>query len=142
MDYQAFFREQDARMNLPDDDFKEYLRRMGTYRRRYACSIHLNLSQLKLPSLLLDQPLATNNTSSNPSFGPVQVSADLAHQACEILAEELNEVIARDPEGSSLISPISASISIMSRESINGGRTRNNFDPATTTDGTGTNFNE
>lgn len=42
MDYQAFFHEQDMRMNLPDDDFEEYLRRMGTYRRRYACLVHLS----------------------------------------------------------------------------------------------------
>lgn len=145
MDYQAFFREQDARMNLPDDDFEEYLRRMGTYRRRYVCSVRLNLSRLKLEdfctpsqrSFLLDQALATNNTS-NPSFRPVQVLEDPAPLACEITGEELNDVIMSDPRGSSLISPIPVSVS-MSRES---GRTRNNYDPATETGASGTTFKE
>ncbi|GLB44450.1 putative DNA polymerase beta palm [Lyophyllum shimeji] len=34
MDVEAFFREQDKRMNLPDDDFDEYLNRIGAYRRK------------------------------------------------------------------------------------------------------------
>lgn len=39
MDVDAFLREQDRRMNLPDDDFDEYLNRMGTHRRRSAATI-------------------------------------------------------------------------------------------------------
>lgn len=39
-DVEAYYREQDERMNLPDEDANEYLKRVSSLRQRCVCTQH------------------------------------------------------------------------------------------------------
>ena len=50
IDLDAFFREQDKRMNMPEDDFEEYLDRMGSSRKKYDILYSVSSQHLRVGS--------------------------------------------------------------------------------------------
>ncbi|KAF9458133.1 hypothetical protein BDZ94DRAFT_148263 [Collybia nuda] len=75
MDLDAFFFEQDQRMNLPDDDFDEYLKRMG-----YKLS-----EEARRIALVTSTPVAHNDSRESEHFG-----APMSHMVPQTAAHEIH----------------------------------------------------
>lgn len=74
MDLDAFFLEQDQRMNMPDDDFDEYLKRMG-YKTRCTCKQTL----MTISNYVGTRSEETRRMPVTPAHGTFEASKDIVH---------------------------------------------------------------
>jgi hypothetical protein len=86
IDIDAFYSEQDKRMNLPDEDFDEYLERIGA---RARC-VFLTSAQLFIPTRTLRKGVVDPTVVLNPGHPSQDTNEDTENSPARGLLSSAN----------------------------------------------------